>query len=87
MDIHQLINSDVEDSRPSRKLAETLLEEDMSEMSEDMEELVEEEEEEEEESTTQRTSTRGPQWKAWEDRALVKEVLAVKSFNCTTEKE
>ena len=34
----QLINSDAEDSRPSRELAGTLLEEDMSEMSEDMEE-------------------------------------------------
>jgi len=31
MEIHQIINSDVEDSRPSRELAETLLEEDMSE--------------------------------------------------------
>jgi hypothetical protein len=102
MDIHQLINSDVDDSRPSRELAETLLQEDMSEMSEDMEDLVEEEEEEEggeqereqeeeeEESATQRTSTRGSQWKTWEDRALVKEVLAVDPFNCergTTEKK
>jgi len=52
--------------------AETLLEEDMSAMSEDMEELVEQEEEEgEEESTTQRSSTRGSQWKAWEYRAFV----------------
>jgi len=65
----------------------------MSEMSEDMEELVEEEEEEEEEqeeeeeSTTQRASTRGSQWKAWEGRELVKGVLAVKPFNCTTEKK
>ena len=48
MDIYQLINSYVEDSRPSRELAETLLEEDMSEMSEDVVELIEEEEEEEE---------------------------------------
>jgi len=64
-------------------------------MSEDMEELVEEEEEEEEEqeeeeeeeeeSTTQRSSTRGSQWKAGEDRAFVKEVLAVKPFNCTVQ--
>jgi len=79
MDIHQIINSDAEDSRPSRELAETLLEEDI----EGMEELVEEEEEEE--STTQRSSTRGSQWKAWEDRAFVKEVLAVKPFNCTVQ--
>jgi len=61
-----------------------------------MEELVEEEEkkdeeqeeegeEEEEESATQHSSTRGSQWKAWEDRALVKEVLAVKPFNCTVQ--
>jgi len=98
MDIHQLINSDVEDSRPNRELAAILLDEDMSEMSEDMEDLIEEEEEqgeeeqeeEQEESTTQRTSTRESQWKAWEDRALVKEVLAVDPFNCergSTEKK
>ena len=106
MDIHQLINSDVEDSRPNRELAAILLEENMSEMSEDMEDLIEEEEEqreeeqeedqeeeqeeEQEESTTQRTSTRGSQWKAWEDRALVKEVLAVDPFSCergSTEKK
>ena len=27
----------------------------------------------------------GSQWKAWEDRAFVKEVLAVKPFNCTVQ--
>jgi hypothetical protein len=70
MDIHQSMNSDVEDSRPSRKLAEAVLEEDMSELSEDMGELVEEEEKEEEESAPQRTSTRF-QWKAWEDPAVM----------------
>jgi len=59
MDIHQLINSDVEDSRPSRELAETLLEEDMSEMSEDKEELVVEEEEEDEGAGGARRRGRG----------------------------
>jgi len=63
IDIHQLINSDVENFRPSRELAETLLEEDMWEISEDMEELIkkeeEEEEEEKEESAIQYSSTQG----------------------------
>ena len=64
----------MENFRHSRELAETLLEEDMWEMSEDMEELVEEEEEEEEEqeeeeeeeeeeSATQRSSTQDPNGK------------------------